>query len=162
MNKIEKAPDWLKKEFIKKAIDLRFQKNLDNLINHINDHYFYWDKVKYQKTEGKTEPELLWTLTKLSRALNAKKVNFGKFEFKFNLTDTIQKGLHEFDMHIGGNLGAKSAIPEEDKKRYPISSVKEIENRFSISNQTAQTDLMELANKGYLEEIDLNKRTKGL
>ncbi|MBW8333017.1 MAG: DeoR family transcriptional regulator [Prolixibacteraceae bacterium] len=42
-----------------------------------------------------------------------------------------------------------------------LFSVKEIENRFNISNQTARTDLTELENKGYLDAVDLNKKTKG-
>jgi Fic family protein len=40
-------------------------------------------------------------------------------------------------------------------------SVKEIENRLTVSNQTARTDLTELVDKGYLEIIDLNNKTKG-
>ncbi len=39
-------------------------------------------------------------------------------------------------------------------------TVKEAENRFNISNQTARTDLNDLKEKGYLEPIDLNKKTK--
>lgn len=42
-----------------------------------------------------------------------------------------------------------------------IFSVKEIENRLTISNQTARTDLTELVNQGYLEMIDINNKTKG-
>jgi len=41
-----------------------------------------------------------------------------------------------------------------------LFTVKEIENRFSISNQTARTDLYELKDKGYLDLVDLNKKTK--
>lgn len=42
-----------------------------------------------------------------------------------------------------------------------LFSVKEIETRFGISNQTARTDLQGLAVMGYLQEVDLNKKTKG-
>ena len=41
-----------------------------------------------------------------------------------------------------------------------LLTVKEIENRFRVSNQTARTDLYELKDKGYLDIIDLNKKTK--
>ena len=41
-----------------------------------------------------------------------------------------------------------------------LFSVKEIEQRFVVSNQTARTDLEDLAEKGYLEIIELNKKTK--
>lgn len=36
--------------------------------------------------------------------------------------------------------------------------VKEMENRFSIGNQTARTDLYGLVKLGYLSEIQINKR----
>ncbi|HHL53237.1 MAG TPA: Fic family protein, partial [Flammeovirgaceae bacterium] len=41
-----------------------------------------------------------------------------------------------------------------------LFTVKEIENRFRVANQTARTDLYELVEKGYLEMIELNKKTK--
>jgi DeoR/GlpR family transcriptional regulator of sugar metabolism len=40
-------------------------------------------------------------------------------------------------------------------------SVKEIENRFSVSNFTARSDLEKLVNLGYLSEIKLNKVKSG-
>jgi len=42
-----------------------------------------------------------------------------------------------------------------------LLSVKEVEPRFAISNQTARTDLVVLENMGYLEIIELNKKEKG-
>ncbi len=41
-----------------------------------------------------------------------------------------------------------------------LMTVKEIENRFGISNQTARTDLYKLVEKGYLELIEINNKTK--
>lgn len=41
-----------------------------------------------------------------------------------------------------------------------IFSVKEIETRLSISNQTARTDLQKLADLGYLDIVNLNKKTQ--
>ncbi len=41
-----------------------------------------------------------------------------------------------------------------------LFTVKEMENRFRVSNQTARTDLYGLSEKGYLDTIELNKKTK--
>jgi Fic family protein len=41
-----------------------------------------------------------------------------------------------------------------------LLSVKEIETRFSVSNQTARTDLQGLVDLGYLEPVKLNKKTQ--
>jgi len=125
MKQIERAPKWYVDELYIEAVQLRKTVDVDGIVARMNENYLYWDKIKYQKTPQNIKPEILWTLTKLGRALNAKKISFGSHQFNYNLTDPIQKGLHEFDLNIGGNLGAKSIVPEEDKKRYLISSIME-------------------------------------
>lgn len=42
-----------------------------------------------------------------------------------------------------------------------LLNVKEVEVRLNISNQTARTDLQGLVNMGFLEQTDLNKKSKG-
>ena len=125
MRKLEPAPAWHKKELFDEAISIRNKMDIDDTIHKINEDYLYWDKIKYKKTKHNIEPELLWAITKISRIINAKKIQFGGSTFKYNITDKIQKGLHEFDLNIGGNLGSQSIIPEDDKKRYLISSIME-------------------------------------
>lgn len=42
-----------------------------------------------------------------------------------------------------------------------LFTVKEIQTRMSVSNQTARTDLEGLQSAGFLEGIELNKKLKG-
>jgi Fic family protein len=44
------------------------------------------------------------------------------------------------------------------EKPNSLFTVKEVENRFAVGNQTARTDLYSLAELGYLTEIQINKR----
>jgi len=125
MKKPEAAPKWSDDKLYNQAIKLKTQHDLSDLIRKINDNYLYWDKVKYQHTATNVAPELLWVLTKLSRVLNAKKIQIGSCSFCYNVTDKIQKALHEFDRNFGGSLGSQSVIPEQDKNRYLISSIME-------------------------------------
>jgi Fic family protein len=106
-------------------LKLLYKKDINAEISRINDKYLYWDKVKYLNISGVDDPKLLWTIIKLSRSLHAKFISFGKYNFKYNSTDYLQKTLHEFDLNIGGTLGTKSLIPEDDKKRYLVSSIME-------------------------------------
>ncbi|MGE5944709.1 MAG: Fic family protein [Flavobacteriales bacterium] len=46
---------------------------------------------------------------------------------------------------------------EEDHNRF--FTVKEIENIFSITNQTARTDIEELVSRGFLKKVAINKKT---
>lgn len=125
MKKPEAAPKWFDDELYNQAIKLRTQLDLSEVIRKINDNYLYWDKVKYQQTATNVAPELLWVLTKLSRVLNAKKIQLGSYSFLYNVTDKIQKALHEFDLNFGGTLSSQTVIPEQDKNRYLISSIME-------------------------------------
>lgn len=125
MRKIEAAPDWTEIKCMDEGVKLLSNSLFLSAINSINEKYLYWDKVKYQTNAGTTNPQILWSAIKIGRIINARKINFGKHHFKYNLTDSIQKGLHEFDLHVGGNLGTKSIIPEDEKKRYLISSIME-------------------------------------
>jgi len=125
MKQIEKAPNWSEGKFLQEGLKLFSDKDFQSAIYSLNEKYLYWDKAKYQKASGIKDPKILWSAIKLSRTIHAKKITFGTHNFKYNLTDSIQKGLHEFDLHIGGNLGTRSVIPEDDKKRYLISSIME-------------------------------------
>lgn len=117
---IEQAPKF---EFSKKVVNNLKEPATINIIKTINDAYLYWDKVKYKKT--KLTANELWNTVKLSRLLKSDNLSFGKYTFKYVNTDYIQKIVHFFDMNIGGYMGAKNIIPEEDKTRYLVSSIME-------------------------------------
>ncbi len=93
-----------------------------NLRPIIND-YLYWDKVKY-KAKG-CEPEELWACVKQYRRIRSTKLNFKEYYFSFTITDTMQRLLHEFDLHIGGNLGSNIGISEKDKTKFMVNSIME-------------------------------------
>lgn len=70
-----------------------------------------------------------------------------------------QSKLSKFLQHK--NINERQAIIlqliEEDDKRF--FSVKEMENRFSITNQTARTDMEELVERGFLKKVAVNKKS---
>ncbi len=121
---IEVPPKIDKKNFSKALSMLRNKECLEK-IKTINNKYLYWDKVKYQTKSDDFSPIDLWTAIKLTRSLDYKHLKFGKYKFSFSQTDYIQKILHEFDLNIGGNLGAQKLIPEQEKDKYLISSIME-------------------------------------
>jgi Fic family protein len=121
MSIIQAAP----KASISKEIISNLQKpDIISIVKNINNAYLYWDKIKYKKTD-KVTAEVLWSTVKFTRTINYKQINFAGVHFNYYNTDYIQKSLHEFDMNIGGNMGAKGIIPEQDKERYLVSSIME-------------------------------------
>jgi len=163
MKQIEHAPQWANEEIYSEVYKLILNEEFQQLLNDINERYLYWDKVKYQKSDLVSNPRVLWIALKLSRGFNAKNIQFGEYKFTYNLTDFIQKGLHEFDLHIGGHLGTKNLIPEDDKKRYLVSSIMEeaiassqIEGAVTTRKQAKEMLRKNIRPKNKSEQMILN------
>ncbi|HBL76155.1 MAG: cell filamentation protein Fic [Bacteroidetes bacterium GWF2_42_66] len=100
-------------------VKLQFEGTLKN----IQDEYLYWDKIKYKIKDNK--PEEFWNAIKLYRMIKSNTVTFGKYNFRYMITDYMQRALHQFDMHIGGTLGSNTGIAETDKTKFILSSITE-------------------------------------
>ncbi len=117
---IEIAPKHKKEN---KLIPLLVKLQFDGILKPIQDDYLYWDKVKY-KSKG-YQPGELWNAIKFHRYLKSTTITFGKYSFSYVITDYMQRALHQFDLHIGGNLGSNIGIAETDKNKFIISSIME-------------------------------------
>lgn len=117
---IEQAP---KIEETDQTIPLMVKFQMNGNLQKIQDEYLYWDKIKYKAKD--CTPLELWSAIKLFRFLRRKEVKFYSTKFHYVITDYIQKSLHQFDMHIGGNLGSNIGIAETDKTKFIISSIME-------------------------------------
>ena len=95
----------------------------EGFYDKVQDEYFYWDKIKYKKTEF--TPVELWFAIKLYRRLRSSTLSFLNYDFNLVITDYMQRALHLFDLNIGGTLGSNIGIAETDKNRYIISSIME-------------------------------------
>lgn len=120
---IEKTPIQTKKD-LQTAFRLFANGNMTDLLNKINSQYAYWDKVKYMAPD-EIDSKVLWQMVKLQRMLNAKSVKFGKYTFRFTITEQMLSLLHNFDMSLGGSMGTECIIPERDKNFYLVSSIME-------------------------------------
>lgn len=117
---VEKAP---KVDYNTQTMKMLGNPDVRLLMKEINDQYLSWDKIKYKKTDF--DPKALWSIVKYSRTISQKNILFNKYQFTYHQTDYISKLLHQFDMNFGGQLGAKSALPEKDKQVYLLSSIME-------------------------------------
>lgn len=117
---IEKAPKHSRED---KTIPLMVKLQFDGILKSIQDDYLYWDKIKYKSKHY--QPEELWNAIKFHRYLKSTTIKFGKYNFSYVITDYMQRALHQFDLHIGGNLGSNIGIAETDKTKFVISSIME-------------------------------------
>lgn len=95
-----------------------------DLLRKIERNYLYWDKVKYLAT-GDLSALSLWHAVKLSRKLQMKTVTFGRYTFRFAITERILALLHKFDLNFGGTLSSEGAVSADDKKYILNSSTME-------------------------------------
>jgi len=117
---IEKAPNHSRED---KTIPLMVKLQFDGILKSIQDDYLYWDKIKYKSKDY--QPNELWNAIKFHRYLKSNSIKFGRYNFSYVITDYMQRTLHQFDLHIGGNLGSNIAIAETDKTKFVISSIME-------------------------------------
>jgi len=120
---IERTPD-IKEEELVKAIIFPLDKQIEELVDRINDSFDYWDSVKYKKSPAGYTPAQLWTFVKAARLKTSIKV-WWKYGVKLSLTNEMQKMCHKFDMFWGGRGGFDSTIDTNDKEQYLISSLME-------------------------------------
>ena len=107
---LEKAPPSIRDNSI---IPLMVKLQFEGILKDIQDEYLYWDKVKYKSKSYK--PEEVWNATKFERYLKNISIQFDKYNFTYYITDYMQRALHQFDLHIGGNLSSNIGIAETDK-----------------------------------------------
>lgn len=109
----------------KELIDDFFKRKYESFLRSTDDRYFYWDELKYRKNLPYPDDlEKSWSLIKLHRQGSYKSLKFGNRDFNYNVTESIQKNLHEFDLKLIGGL-YKSPITQYDKAEYLKSSVLE-------------------------------------
>lgn len=121
--KVESTP-IVNKEKRFEALQMLDNQDLKPLFQKINNEYYYWDKVKYLVPK-ELDKEVFWQAVKIQRSIGAKTISFGKYKFRFTITEKMLALLHDFDMNLGGNLGTKSLIPIADKNFYLVSSIME-------------------------------------
>lgn len=117
---IEKAPKFDKDG---KAIPVMVKLQMSGFLKTIQDEYLYWDKLKYKSNEYPQED--IWNAVKFHRYLKSNNISFGKYRFHYVITDYMLRALHQFDLHIGGNLSSNIGIAETDKTKFVISSIME-------------------------------------
>jgi len=125
MKKPESPPSLAK---LKGNTILLFSGETLDKLSLIEKEYPYWSDFKYKVKAIPKRPQALWYRVKTIRNGSAKYFRISNsplFKFKYNITASTQKLLHEFDLNFGGSLIRGSGIAEEDKDRYLMNSIME-------------------------------------
>lgn len=121
---VERAPSTL--NYIpEKFVQIIQRKEVIELLNRINEEYYYWHVVKNLPMPNDLTPRDVWTIAKIRRRLTPNRLQFGLYHFHWNTNNKIQELLHFLDMNVGGTLESPYSIPNEDKGRYLVSSIME-------------------------------------
>ena len=121
----QKAPDmW---EVIRKnpeMLSMFIDPQMQELVAKYNRDYVHWEELRHRKLP--VEAEKLWALIKTSRALQAKRVEFAEWTFRYFLSGDTLRRLHLLDTKGAGNLeSGPGGVSAADRKRYIINSLME-------------------------------------
>lgn len=111
-------------------------------LNSFVDNYLYWSELKYKKIGGIEDVNKRWALIKALRRNNAVEI-YRPFNLKFSLTNEMLRLCHNFDMAFGVSWEGESIIPQNNRKRFLLSSV--IEEAISSSQMEGASTTRKVA-----------------
>ena len=121
---MEKPPKIDEKAFVSYIFNTA-DKSIYPMVDHINEEYEYWDKVKYKRPLPKgVTPEILWSYVKASRQVGSIVV-WPKYSVKLFVTNKMQRFCHEFDTNFGSFWDSDTPAAKADKMQYQTSSLME-------------------------------------
>lgn len=118
-------------------------------------------KKSYEKTfrcSENDENDIGYFVTYNLRAL---KISFQQLSDYIQRKQKEKKAANAF--MASGNVNQRQALILQQFAEDPdlVLTVKEVQSRFSVASMTARKDLSELVQQGYLQEIAINKVTRG-
>ncbi len=119
--KIESTPQV---KFIDDVITDYIEQRYATFLKSTDERYLYWDEVKHKKNLPYQNLEKVWTLIKLHRRGNYKRIKIGGDTFVYFQTESIQENLHEFDLKLIGGL-YKDPINSMHQAEYLKNSILE-------------------------------------
>ena len=116
---IEHPPHIAPDNFIR-AMTLKPEGQLKEIIHRVNDSFEYWDTVKYKRCPPGITPSELWTMVKAERSKTSISV-WASYGATLSLTGSMQRLCHLFDV----NWGAESVMGDDTKRQYVLSALME-------------------------------------
>jgi len=105
-------------ESIKKVDCLSF-------IHETDSNYWFWSELKRRPDIPFRSPKTTWEIIKLHRSISAKHLTLGEHSFHYNITSSIQKELHLFDLKLIGGLYKDSISPQDQEEYFKTSLIEE-------------------------------------
>jgi Fic family protein len=121
----QKAPDmW---EIVGKhpeMLHMFVDPQMQEMVAKYNREYVHWEELRHRKLP--VEAEQLWALIKSARTLQARRVEFGEWTFRYVLSGDTLRRLHLLDTKGAGYLeSGPGGVSAADRKRYIVNSLME-------------------------------------
>lgn len=121
----QKAPDmW---EIVGKNPEMLLMfvdPQMQEMVAKYNREYIHWDELRHRKLP--VDAEQMWALIKSARTLQARRVEFGEWTFRYVLSGDTLRRLHLLDTKGAGNLeSGPGGVSAADRKRYIVNSLME-------------------------------------
>ncbi len=103
--------------------------------------YFYWSEIKHRKDSPFKDSEQEWYATKVYRKLASNPLIFKSHKFTYNITESIQADLHDFDLKLVGSFSKETISPNHKKEFYTNSLIEEAIASSQIEGAATTTEV---------------------
>lgn len=122
----EKPPDYKKEAEGMDIFGLLKDKNISDFVKKANERYYHWDELKYRVPSKDISPKQVWSIVKIMRNFQYNDFEFGDETYLYVITDEITRKLHNFDLHLAGNIETASGdFPMKGDKKFILNSLME-------------------------------------
>lgn len=136
--KIESPPHFkLKPELFEQI----WQGDFESYLSKSDERYFYFDDVKYYKDSPFKNPEDNWNLIKTYRTTKYEYLNFANHKFRYYISPSVLKSLHDFDLKLMGGLQKNPILPSDRLEFFKNSLLEEAVASSQVEGAATTTEV---------------------
>ena len=103
--------------------------------------YFYWSEIKHRKDSPFKDSLQEWYATKIYRKLASNLLIFKTHKFTYNITESIQADLHDFDLKLVGSFFHDSISSDQREEFFSSSLLEEAIASSQIEGAATTTEV---------------------
>lgn len=136
--KLESPPHFILKPELFEQI---WQGDFESYLSKSDERYFYFDDVKYYKDSPFKNPKDNWNLIKTYRTTKYEYLNFANHKFRYYISPSVLKSLHDFDLKLMGGLQKNPILPSDRLEFFKNSLLEEAVASSQVEGAATTTEV---------------------
>jgi len=136
--KLESPPSF---KLMPELFEQIWQGDFESYLNKSDERYFYFDDVKYCEDSPFKNPEDNWNLIKTYRTTKYEYLNFANHKFRYYISPSVSKNLHDFDLKLMGGLQKNPILPSDRLEFFKNSLLEEAVASSQVEGAATTTEV---------------------